>query len=53
LNLTPTEFKVLNTLASYPGKVFTREELIEKAWVTSSRDMREALTPISKTSGRR
>jgi len=31
LNLTPTEFKVLDTLASYPGKVFTREELIEKA----------------------
>lgn len=31
LNLTPTEFKVINTLASYPGKVFTREELIEKA----------------------
>jgi len=31
LNLTPTEFKVLNTLSSYPGKVFTREELIEKA----------------------
>lgn len=31
LNLTPTEFKVLNTLASYPGKVYTREELIEKA----------------------
>ncbi len=31
LNLTPTEFKVLNTLASHPGKVFTREELIEKA----------------------
>ncbi|MEW6600096.1 MAG: response regulator transcription factor [Nitrospirota bacterium] len=31
LNLTPTEFKVLSTLASYPGKVYTREELIEKA----------------------
>lgn len=31
LNLTPTEFKVLHVLASYPGKVFTREELIEKA----------------------
>jgi len=31
VNLTPTEFKVLNTLVSYPGKVFTREELIEKA----------------------
>lgn len=29
--LTPTEFKVLHTLASYPGKVFTREELVEKA----------------------
>lgn len=31
LNLTPSEFKVLYTLASYPGKVFTREELIEKS----------------------
>ncbi|GAB4416046.1 MAG: response regulator transcription factor [Thermodesulfovibrionales bacterium] len=31
LNLTPTEFKVLFTLASHPGKVFTREELVEKA----------------------
>ncbi|MEJ2697753.1 MAG: response regulator transcription factor [Candidatus Sulfobium sp.] len=31
LDLTPTEFKVLFTLASYPGKVFTREELVEKA----------------------
>lgn len=30
-NLTPTEFKILYTLASYPGKVFTREELVEKA----------------------
>lgn len=31
VNLTPTEFKVLFALASYPGKVFTREELVEKA----------------------
>lgn len=31
VNLTPTEFKVLFTLASHPGKVFTREELVEKA----------------------
>ncbi len=31
LDLTPTEFKVLYALASYPGKVFTREELVEKA----------------------
>lgn len=31
INLTPTEFRVLHTLASYPGKVFTREELIDKA----------------------
>lgn len=31
LDLTPTEFKVLFTLASYPGKVFTRDELVEKA----------------------
>lgn len=31
VNLTPTEFKVLFTLASHLGKVFTREELVEKA----------------------
>lgn len=31
LNITPTEFKVLYTLASSPGKVFSREELVEKA----------------------
>ncbi|MBI5740258.1 MAG: response regulator transcription factor [Nitrospirae bacterium] len=31
VSMTPTEFRLLYTLASYPGKVFTREELIEKA----------------------
>ncbi len=31
IKLTPTEFKVLFTLVSYPGKVFTRDELVEKA----------------------
>lgn len=31
VNLTPTEFKVLSALASAWGKVFTREELIDKA----------------------
>ncbi|MDA8104108.1 MAG: response regulator transcription factor [Nitrospiraceae bacterium] len=31
VDLTPTEFKVFHTLSSYPGKVFTREELVEKA----------------------
>jgi len=31
VNLTPTEFRVLYTLASVPGKVFTREELVNKA----------------------
>src|SRR4030042_1170306 len=31
VDLTPTEFKVLFTLASFPQKVFTREELVEKA----------------------
>jgi two-component system OmpR family response regulator len=29
--LTPTEFKVLFALASTPGKVFSRDELVEKA----------------------
>lgn len=31
VRLTPTEFRVLFTLASYPAKVFTREELVEQA----------------------
>jgi len=31
VNLTPTEFKVLFSLASTPGKVFTRDELVVKA----------------------
>lgn len=31
VNLTPTEFKILHVLASAPNKVFTREELVQKA----------------------
>jgi two-component system OmpR family response regulator len=31
VELTPTEFKLFFVLASYPQKVFTREELVEKA----------------------
>ena len=28
VNVTPNEFKLLSTMAKYPKKVFTREELI-------------------------
>jgi len=31
VNLTPNEFKILSLLIKYPGKVFTRSELIEAA----------------------
>jgi DNA-binding response OmpR family regulator len=31
VNVTPTEFKVLYVLASNPGRVFPRDELVEKA----------------------
>ncbi|WP_297212908.1 MULTISPECIES: response regulator transcription factor [Thermodesulfovibrio] len=31
VNLTPTEFKILYILASNPNRVFTRDELVEKA----------------------
>ncbi|NWF52429.1 MAG: response regulator transcription factor [Nitrospirae bacterium] len=31
VELTPTEFRLFFVLASYPQKVFTREELVEKA----------------------
>lgn len=32
IDLTALEFKLLKTLAMYPGKVFSREQLIEKVW---------------------
>jgi two-component system OmpR family response regulator len=31
VDITPTEFKVLFSLASSPGKVLTREELVDRA----------------------
>lgn len=32
VNLTPKEFKLLHVLMSHPGKVFTREVLLEQVW---------------------
>lgn len=32
LSLTPLEFSLLLTLASSPGEVFTREQLLERVW---------------------
>lgn len=32
VQLTPTEFKLLRTLASEPGRVFTRDELLTGVW---------------------
>jgi len=32
LNLTKTEFKLLVELATQPGKVFSREVLLERVW---------------------
>jgi DNA-binding response OmpR family regulator len=32
LNLTTTQFNILYTLASHPGKVFTRDEILNKAY---------------------
>jgi DNA-binding response OmpR family regulator len=32
IDLTPTEFRLLGTLAREPGRVFSREELIQKAF---------------------
>ncbi len=36
LNLTSTEFKLLKFLASHPGKVFTREQLLNQVWAEDS-----------------
>ena len=36
LNLTSTEFKLLKFLASNPGKVFTREQLLNQVWAEDS-----------------
>lgn len=30
--LTPLEFNILTTLAAYPGRVFTRNQLLEQVW---------------------
>jgi DNA-binding response OmpR family regulator len=32
VHLTKTEFRLLNELASAPGRVFTREQLLERVW---------------------
>ncbi len=32
LPLTPTEFKLLRTLAAEPGRVFTRDDLLVGVW---------------------
>ncbi|MDO7787393.1 winged helix-turn-helix domain-containing protein [Desulforamulus aquiferis] len=32
INFTPKEFKLLHTLMAYPGKVFTREQLLDRVW---------------------
>ena len=32
VGLTPTEFKLLYTLAQEPGRVATRDELLQKIW---------------------
>ncbi len=32
LRLSPTEFKLLKVLAARPGRVFTREELLDLVW---------------------
>ncbi|NMA68762.1 MAG: response regulator transcription factor [Desulfitobacterium sp.] len=32
VELTPKEFELLRVLASHPGKVFSREELLERIW---------------------
>src|SRR5690606_37668347 len=32
LDLTPVEFRLLHTLASAPGKIFTRDELLDRLY---------------------
>jgi len=36
VSLTPTEFRLLALLATAPGKVFTRQELLEHLWGSSA-----------------
>ena len=35
VNLTPREFEILECLAADPGRVFTRQELLERIWDTN------------------
>ncbi len=38
VNLTPREFQLLAVLAEYPGRVFTRPELLDRVWGDRSYD---------------
>ena len=42
------EFELLFTLASYVGKTFSREQLIEEIWGYDYEEMNEQLMSISK-----
>lgn len=37
--LTPTEFRLLQVLAQNPGRVVTREQLLDQVWQTSATDI--------------
>ena len=49
VRLTPKEFELLFALASAPGRVFSREELMEKVWGRPSEgDMRTVDTHVKR-----
>jgi DNA-binding response OmpR family regulator len=59
VSLTPTEFKILNLLASRRGRVFTRDQILDHLWGTEKavidrtvdvhiKNLREKLGPASR-----
>jgi DNA-binding response OmpR family regulator len=44
LDLTPKEFDLLSLLAGYPGKSFTRQELLQKIWGFSFQGYEHTIT---------
>lgn len=53
LSLTPKEFKIFFALASSPGLVLSKEQLVEAAWARSSSARRRASPCSSRSCARR
>jgi DNA-binding response OmpR family regulator len=53
VHLTSTEFRLLGEMATSPGRLFTREMLLERVWATATSGTERSSTSTSTGSGPR